>query len=76
MSIWQFIKRWQAGLQQKKKNKKYSYTTDDLVHLHLTETTVQETRNQKEQTSDSLLDKMQNDLNNVDERYHLWMSLL
>lgn len=75
MNIWQFLKRWQTSAQQKKRNKKYSYTTGDLTHLDLTETDAQETRDQKEQTSESPLDDLQSDLNNVDERYHLWVRL-
>jgi len=75
MNIWQFLKRWRADAQQKKKNKKYSYTTDDLAGLDLTGMTVQEPRNQKEQASDSPTDGLQNDLNAIDERYYLWIRL-
>ena len=74
MTIWQFFKRWRAGLQQKKKKKKYSYIPGNLFHLELTNPAAREKRKQKKRTSDSQPDNLPNDLNS-DEHYHLWIRL-
>jgi len=74
MTIWQFFKRWQAGSQQKKKKKKYSYILGNLFHLELTKEVAREKRKPRKRTSDSQTDNLPNSLNS-DEHYHPWIRL-
>jgi DNA-binding CsgD family transcriptional regulator len=69
MSIWQMFKRWQTGLQQKKKKKRYSSILSDLFHRELTQAKTSEKRSHKKRI-ESLSDNA-----NSDELYQGWIKL-